>query len=71
MQKYTLNSIVQNENLPGHIVSLQYFSAATKQLYEWFSLPARPSARIMKFSGDINIDRSDVHAKGQSSRSPQ
>ena len=69
----------------------QWFLAATKQLYEWFSpsvcpsvcLSVRPSVRlsvtpfwlcshhpiIMKFSGVITSDKSDVHAKGQGQRS--
>ena len=55
------------------------FLAATKQLYEWFSPSVCLSVRlsvtpfwlcshhrvIMKFSGVITSDRSDVHAKGQ------
>ena len=63
------------------------FLAATKQLYDWFSLSVRPSVRpsvcpsitpfstcshhriIMKFSGVITNDKSDVHAKGQGQRS--
>ena len=59
------------------------FLAATKQLYEWFSPSVRLSVRlsvtpfwlcshhriIMKFSGVITSDRSDVHAKGQGQRS--
>ena len=59
------------------------FLAATKQLYEWFSPSVCPSVRpsvtpfwlcshhriIMKFSGVITSDRSDVHAKGQGQRS--
>ena len=59
------------------------FLAATKQLYEWFSpsvcLSVRPSVTpfwlcshhriIMKFSGVITSDRSDVHAKGRGKRS--
>ena len=53
--------------------------AATKQLYEWFSPSVRPSVTpfwlcshhriITKFSGFIANERSDVHAKGQRSRS--
>ena len=59
------------------------FLAATKQLYEWFSPSVCPSVRpsvtpfwlcshhpiIMKFSGVITSDKSDVHAKGQGQRS--
>ena len=59
------------------------FLAATKQLYEWFSLSVRTSVClsvtrfwlcshhgiIMKFLGVITSDRSDVHAKGQGQRS--
>ena len=59
------------------------FLAATKQLYEWFSpsvrLSVRPSVTpfwlcsyqriIMKFSGVITNDKSDVHAKSQGQRS--
>ena len=59
------------------------FLAATKQLYEWFSPSVRPSVClsvtpfslwshhriIIKFSGVINNDRSDVRAKGQGQRS--
>ena len=62
---------------------LYYFSAATKQLYDWFSPSVRlsvfPSVTpfspcshhriIMKFSGVITNDKSDVHAKGQGQRS--
>ena len=62
---------------------LSLFLAATKQLYEWFSpsvcLSVCPSVTpfllcshhriIMKFSGVITSDRSDVHAKGQGQRS--
>ena len=57
--------------------------AATKQLFEWFSpsvcLSARPSVTpfwlcshhriILKFSGVITNDRSNVHAKGRGQRS--
>ena len=58
------------------------FLAVNKQLYEWFILSVRLSVRhtilttvcyhhciIMKFSGLITNDRSDVHAKGQGQRS--
>ena len=59
------------------------FLAATKQLYEWFSpsvclsvcLSVTPfwlcsrHRIIMKFSGLITNDTSDVHAKGQGQRS--
>ena len=59
------------------------FLAATKQLYEWFSPSVCLSVRlsvtpfwlcshhriIMKFSGVITSDKSDVHAKGQGQRS--
>ena len=59
------------------------FLAATKQLYDWFSpsvcLSVRPSVTpfslcfhhriIMKFSGVITNDKSDVHAKDQGQRS--
>ena len=59
------------------------FLAATKQLYDWFSLSVCLSVRlsvtpfspcshhriIMKFSGVITNDKSDVHAKGQGQRS--
>ena len=65
---------------------LSHFLAATKQLYEWFSLSvclsvclSVPSVApfslcshhriIMKFSGVITNDRSDVHAKGQGQKS--
>ena len=47
------------------------FLAATKQLYEWYSY----HRIIMKFSGVITSDKSDVHAmqmvkvRGQRSRS--
>ena len=54
---------------------LYTFLAATKQLYEWLSpsvcLSVTPFSLcshhriIMKYSGVITIDRSDVHAKGQ------
>ena len=60
-----------------------FFLAATKQLYEWFSpsvcLSVCPSVTpfwlcshhrvIVKFSGVITNDKSDVHAKGQGQRS--
>ena len=55
-----------------------WFLAATKQLYEWFSPSVCPSVTpfscshhriIMKFSGVITNDKSDVHAKGQGQRS--
>ena len=52
--------------------------AATKQLYEWFSpsvcLSVTPFSLcslhhiIMKFSGIITTDKSEVHAKGQGHR---
>ena len=59
------------------------FLAVTKQLYEWFSPSVCPSVRlsvtpfwlcshhriIMKFSGVITSDGSDVRAKGQGQRS--
>ena len=59
------------------------FLAATKQLYKWYFPSVRPSVRpsvtpfwlcshhriIMRFSGVITSDRSDVHAKGQGQRS--
>ena len=55
------------------------FLAATKQLYEWLSpsvcLSVTPFSLcshhriIIKFSGVITNDRSDVHAKGQGQRS--
>ena len=55
------------------------FLAATKQLYDWFSPSVCPSVTpfspcshhriIMKFSGVITNDKSDVHAKGQGQRS--
>ena len=68
---------------PLKIDSGLIFLAVTKQLYEWFSLSVCPSVRlsvtpfwlcshhriIMKFSGVITSDRSDVHAKGQGQRS--
>ena len=60
-----------------------FFLAATKQLYDWFSPSVRlsvcPSVTpfspcshhriIMKFAGVITNDKSDVHAKGQGQRS--
>ena len=61
----------------SHVVN---FLAAIMQLYEWFSSSVSPSVRpsvclshlftshhriIMKFSGVITIDCSDVHEKGQ------
>ena len=59
------------------------FLASTKQLYEWFSpsvclsvfRPVTPFSLcshhgiIMKFSGVVTNDRSDVYAKGQGQRS--
>ena len=59
------------------------FSAATKQLNEWYFLSVRPSVHpsvtpfslcshdriIMKFSGVITNDQGKVHAKGQGQRS--
>ena len=72
-------------SLIGHVVFMMRFLAATKQLYEWFSPSVRPclSVRlsvtpfwlcshhpiIMKLSGVITSDKSDVHAKGQGQRS--
>ena len=65
----------------GHSDCFQYglCSAATKQLYEWFNPSVRLSVTpfwlcshhpiIMKFSGVITSDKSDVHAKGQGQRS--
>ena len=64
-------------------VEIELFLAATKQLYEWFSPSVCLSVRlsvtpfwlcshhriIMKFSGVITSDKSDVHAKGQGQRS--
>ena len=64
-------------------LSVTPFLAATKQLYEWFSPSVCPSVClsvtpfwlcshhriIMKFSGVITSDKSDVHAKGQGQRS--
>ena len=61
----------------------EYFLAATKQLYKWFSLSICLSVClsvtpfwlcfhhciITKLSGVIANDRSDVHAKGQGHRS--
>ena len=60
-----------------------FFLAATKQLYEWSSPSVCLSVRlsvtpfwlcahhriIMKFSGVITNDKSDVHTKGQGQRS--
>ena len=59
------------------------FLAATKQLYEWYFLSVCLSVRLsvtpfwlcshhrilMKFSGVITTDQSNVHAKGQGQRS--
>ena len=70
-------------NFSGWIVWSLGFLAATKQLYEWFSPSVCLSVRlsvthfwlcshhriIMKFSGVITNDRSDVHAKSQGQRS--
>ena len=70
---YLYGVLVMNERLIGP------FLAATKQLYEWFSPSVRPSVTpfslcshhhiIVKFSGVITSDRSDVHAKCQGQRS--
>ena len=63
----------------GHYYRFFYLLAATKQLYDWFSPSVRlsvcPSVTpfspcslhciIMKFSGVITNDKSDVHARGQ------
>ena len=64
-------------------VEIFVFLDATKQLYEWFSLSICPSVClsvhhtyslcshhpiIMKFSGVITNERSDVHAKDQGQR---
>ena len=56
-----------------------YFWASTRQLCEWFSpcvhLPVTPVSLysrhgiIIKFTGVITIDKSDVHAKGEGQRS--
>ena len=61
------------------LVYCYWFLAATKQLYDWFSpsicasvTPFSPCSHhriIMKFSGVITMDRSDVRAKGQGQRS--
>ena len=65
-----------------YIHSIIHFSAATKQLYEWYFLSVCPSVRlsvtpfwlcshhhiIMKFSGVITTDQGNVHAKGQGQR---
>ena len=58
---------------------IHIFLAATKQLYDWFSPSVCPSVTlfslcshryiIMKLSGVIIMDRSDVHAKYQGQRS--
>ena len=67
---------------PGCIEYLS-FLAATKQLYEWYFLSVCLSVRLsvtpfwlcshhrilMKFSGVITTDQSNVHAKGQGQRS--
>ena len=55
------------------------FLAATKQLYEWYFPSVCPSVTpfwlcshqriILKFSGVVTNDKSDVHAKGQRQRS--
>ena len=51
------------------------FLAVTKQLYEWFSPSVTPfwlcshHRIIMKFSGVVTSDKSDVHAKSQGQRS--
>ena len=64
------------------LIKIHIFIAATKQLYEWFSPSVRlsvcPSVTpfwlcsyhriIMKFSGVITSDKSNVHAKGQGQR---
>ena len=64
---------------PGIDISFSEFLAATKQLYEWYFPSVRLSVTpfwlcshhriIMKFSGVITNDKSDVHAKGQGQRS--
>ena len=69
--------------LTGYFVFItNLFLAATKQLYEWFSPSVCPSVRpsvtpfwlcshhpiIIKFSGVVTSDKSDVHAKGQRSK---
>ena len=66
-------------HLWGESLDPYTFLAATKQLYEWFCPSVCPSVTpfwlcsyqriIMKFSGVITNDISDVHAKGQGQRS--
>ena len=71
------------QSLKQHKRGALLFLAATKQLYDWFSPSVSPSVCpsvtpfslcshhhiIMKFSGVITMDRSDVRAKSQSQRS--
>ena len=72
-----------NKTFKAQVMLMSRFLAATKQLYEWFSPSVCLSVRlsvtpfwlcshhciIMKFSGVITSDISDVHAKGQGQRS--
>ena len=61
------------------IAKWQRFLAVTKQLYKWYFPSVRPSVTplslcshhriIIKFSGVITNDKSEVHAKGQGHRS--
>ena len=76
--RYNNDIIIIKSNCTVHVL----FLAATKQLYEWFSPSVCLSVRlsvtpfwlcshhpiIMKFSGVITSDKSDVHAKGQRSK---
>ena len=79
IQVFLFSSVCCSRSLgPGS----QLFLAATKQLYEWYfpsvclsvCLSVTPFSLcshhriIMKFSGVITSDKSDVHAKGQGQR---
>ena len=83
MKTFTFKSSDNFQRFPSLVFFIIYqhfmFLAVTKQLYEWscpsilpsvthFSLCSHPCI-IMKFSGVITNDRSDVHARGQGQRS--
>ena len=68
-----MNEILQEFSLT--LKWLGHFLTATKQLYKWYFPSVTPfwlrshHRIIMKFSGVITNDQSQVHAKGQGQRS--